>query len=155
MRKDRKSQAGFSMIELLVATVILSVALLGLAQLQITAMQQNSKNEQIMAAVSLAQMVVEDVMNRERTDNLFRVDSDGEDNWSAAAPMPTNPPVFETAVPGAGTFRVTYETVTAYEGIDNLCLFTVYVRSTSRLFGVGSQTNPVTMTTIKRFTPAS
>lgn len=154
MNRTLRSQAGFSLVELLVAIMILAVALLGLAELQISAMKQNAKSEQIMAAISLGQMIVEDVANRGTDDPLFRNDRTGA-NWSLLTPMPATAPVYEITVPGAGAFRITYDTVTEYQGVDNLCLFRVHIRSPNRLIGLGSLTSPVTMTTIKRFVPAT
>ena len=58
----RSKQAGFSMIEMLVAIVILAVGLLGLAELQITAMRTNSKSGSIVAASTVAQMATEEIM---------------------------------------------------------------------------------------------
>lgn len=62
MHDCRSKQAGFSMIEMLVAIVILAVGLLGLAQLQITAMGTNSKSGSIVAATTVAQMATEEIM---------------------------------------------------------------------------------------------
>ena len=55
-------QSGFSLIEMLVAITILAVGLLGLAELQITAMRSNSKSGSIVAASSIAQMAVEEIL---------------------------------------------------------------------------------------------
>jgi prepilin-type N-terminal cleavage/methylation domain-containing protein len=62
MHDCRSKQAGFSMIEMLVAVVILAVGLLGLAELQITAMRTNSKSGSIVAASTVAQMATEEIM---------------------------------------------------------------------------------------------
>ena len=62
MHDCRSKQAGFSMIEMLVAVVILAVGLLGLAELQITAMKSNSKSGSIVAAATVAQMATEEIM---------------------------------------------------------------------------------------------
>ena len=44
MLASENSQSGFSLVELLVAIVVLAICMLGLAQLQITAMRTNSKS---------------------------------------------------------------------------------------------------------------
>jgi prepilin-type N-terminal cleavage/methylation domain-containing protein len=62
MPASQNSQSGFSMVEMLVAIVILAVGLLGLAELQITAMKTNSKSGSIVAASTVAQMATEEIM---------------------------------------------------------------------------------------------
>ena len=61
MSASKNSQSGFSLIELLVAVVILAVGLLGLAQLQVTAIKVNSQSMTSTTARALAQKVVETV----------------------------------------------------------------------------------------------
>jgi prepilin-type N-terminal cleavage/methylation domain-containing protein len=60
--RDVSKQSGFSMVEMLVAIVILAVGLLGLAELQITAMKTNSKSGSIVAASTVAQIATEEIM---------------------------------------------------------------------------------------------
>lgn len=60
--RDCSKQSGFSMVEMLVAIVILAFGLLGLAELQITAMKTNSKSGSIVAASTVAQMAMEEIM---------------------------------------------------------------------------------------------
>ena len=55
--KNRKGQSGFSLVELLVAVLILAVGLLGLAELQISTMKANAQGDSIMVANHLAQIV--------------------------------------------------------------------------------------------------
>lgn len=62
MLASKNFQSGFSMIEMLVAVVILAVGLLGLAQLQVTAIRTNSKSGSITASATVAQMAVEEIM---------------------------------------------------------------------------------------------
>jgi type IV pilus assembly protein PilV len=49
MKREKSGQAGFSLIELLVAIVILAVGLLGLAELQVTAIRANSHSQHLSA----------------------------------------------------------------------------------------------------------
>ena len=44
MPASKKMQAGFTLVELLIAIVILAVGLLGLVQLQMTAIKTNSQS---------------------------------------------------------------------------------------------------------------
>lgn len=55
-------QAGFSLVELMVAVFILAIGLLGLAELQLTAIKTNSKSGAITASATVAQMAVEEIM---------------------------------------------------------------------------------------------
>lgn len=74
MYKRGLKQAGYSMIELLVAVVILAVGLLGLAELQISAIKTNSKSGSIVAASAVAQMAVEEIMGV-KTEGHYLFDS--------------------------------------------------------------------------------
>ncbi len=62
MPASKNSQSGFSLIEMMIAVMILAVGLLGLAELQITAIRSNSKSGSIVAASSIAQLAVEEVL---------------------------------------------------------------------------------------------
>lgn len=141
MRCPKASEAGFSLVELLIAVLIMAVGLLGLAELQITAMKTNTKSEGILSSTALAQMIVEDVMSRSGGDPLF-------DAAVANATWPGSP----FAVVGGGSYNVLYDVVTNYQGVSNLCMVRVRVvhaaSSPLNLFGV----RPVTMTTLKRAT---
>lgn len=141
MRHPKASEAGFSLVELLIAVAIMAVGLLGLAELQITAMKTNTKSEGILSSTSLAQMAIEDVMSRAGGDPLF-------DAAVTDAVWPGSP----FTVAGGGTYDVLYDVVTNYQGVNSLCLVRVRVvhASSSQLsiFGV----RPVTMTTLKRAT---
>lgn len=63
MRQRMTSQAGFSLIELMIAIVILAVGLLGLAQLQVTAMQTTTHSAGTVGANALAQRIIEEIMS--------------------------------------------------------------------------------------------
>lgn len=86
MKNCPLQQAGFSMVEMLVAILILAVGLLGLAELQITAMKTNSKSGSIVASSTVAQMAVEEIMavktkSNYLYDNMINVKVDPFQNW--------------------------------------------------------------------------
>jgi len=103
MSASKNPQSGFSLIELLVAIVILAVGLLGLAELQITAIKGNSKVGALMAANSVAQTALEEVMAISvTTDPLYNV-------ISVAAPSFSDWPVDPVrTLDGKDRFRITY-----------------------------------------------
>jgi type IV pilus assembly protein PilV len=139
MRQRQRAQAGFSLVELLVAVVILAVGLLGLAELQITAMKTNAQSESILAAGSLAQRAIEEVVAMNGSDPLFEMDQ----------PFTTvGDPV---SLPGAGTFIIQRSVTTNYQGVPTLCLVTVRVESAGAVMNVlGLRKRLVTLTTLKR-----
>ncbi len=67
----KNSQSGFSLIEMLVAVVIIAVGLLGLAQLQITAVKVNSQSMTSTASKALAQKVAEEISALSGGDAMF------------------------------------------------------------------------------------
>lgn len=139
MQHPQSSQAGFSMVELLVAVFIMAVGLLGLAELQVTAIKTNAHSSGLVAANALAQSAIEDIVGRSPDSPLFRPPQVLE---SANAALPG----FENvSVVGAGTYRVQYWTVPEYQ--PNLCQIRIRVQSISG----ASLNQSVTMTTLKRW----
>lgn len=148
-----KSQGGFSLVEMMIAIVILAVGLLGLAELQVTAMKANSHSNVSVAAASLAQRVIESVVAMDPASTLL---NEGvlDQTW------PWSP----VTLAGSGTFNVTYSVRRSidpdsadpdgpgYMGVQNLCRIDVTVRSASAfVWGFGeSKQHAVTMTTLKR-----
>lgn len=104
MQIQRSKQAGFSLVELLIAVLILAVGLLGLAELQVTAMRGNSKSGSVTAATSVAQTAIEEVM---------AVSNDGEALYTQVlktaqptfADWPNNP---VRSLDGSGRYRISY-----------------------------------------------
>lgn len=126
MKRENSGQAGFSLIELLVAIVILAVGLLGLAELQVTAIRANSQSETMLAAATIAQGVIEEIAAMSSDDAIFNANVNGA-TW-ATSPI---------TVEGGGTYDITYDVQTTYQGVTNLCLITVRVVSTGNLMQVG------------------
>lgn len=61
MRRRIKAQAGFTLVELLIAVVIMAIGLLGLAQLQITSMRSTSHTSSNLGANALAQRIIAEI----------------------------------------------------------------------------------------------
>lgn len=142
MDKSYGSQAGFSMVELLIAVVILAVGLLGLAELQITAMRANTQSESMVAATALAKEKIEEIAAL-ASDNTTFNNPVNNATWTGSP--------FTLA--GAGRFDVTYSVATNHQGVTNLCLVTVRVRSQDEVMSVlGKRREEVVMTTLKRAT---
>jgi len=134
-------QDGFTLIEMMIAIVVLSVGLLGLAKLQITAIHGNTQTNNSTVAAALAQQIYEDVAARRGDDPLFasaQTDADWPDS-----------PVID--VPGGGSYAVTYTTVTDYNGVDQLTKIDITVQSVNEFSAVtGRKRALATITTLKR-----
>jgi prepilin-type N-terminal cleavage/methylation domain-containing protein len=142
MYDQKSAQSGFSLIELLVAIMILAVGLLGLAELQITATKANSQSDTILAASTLAQEVIEDISAMDSNDPMF-------DTAVTNAVWDTSPVMIE----GGGTYDIEYDVVLNYEGITSLCQIVVRVSSNQALMAVGgNRVRSVTASTVKRAT---
>ena len=140
MPVSKKMQAGFTLVELLIAILILAVGLLGLVQLQITAIKTNSQSMTSTASKALAQKVVEEFATLPADDPIFVDGATG--TWDTYTEQ------------GGGTYTVTYSIAKVEaNGNDVSQLFnvTVTVTSTTELMGVlGNRPRVVTINTLKR-----
>ena len=143
MPVSKKAQAGFTLIELLAAVLILAIGLLGLAQLQVTAIKANSQSATSTAAAAIAQKVVEEVAALPADHSMFDAASSGN-TW------PGSP----IAVEGGGTYNVTYDVVQVQadgNDVTNLFRVDITVSSTGEVMHVlGNQTRLVEVSTLKR-----
>ena len=153
LRQRITSQAGMSLVEMLLAVVVLAIGLLGLAELQVTAMKANSQSNVSVAAASLAQRVIESVAAMDPASTMF-------DDGNLNVAWPWSPVTLQ----GAGTFNITYSVRRSidpdatdpdgpgYMGVQDLCRIDVTVRSAAPVaWGYGGfKQHAVTMTTIKR-----
>lgn len=139
MNTKLSAQSGFSLVELLVAVMILAIGLLGLAKLQVTAIKVNSQSETIMAASTIAQGIIEEIAAMDSSDAMF--------NSTVTDAVWDDSPI---TVEGGGTYNITYDVTTTYQGVTNLCMITVTVASTTALQNVaGKKVRTVEVSTIK------
>jgi len=80
---QKRSQTGFTLIEILVSLIILSIGLLGLSSLQLTALQRNTSSYNRSLATSLAY----DIADRMRAN---KVATDGDAYVTGLADAPTS-----------------------------------------------------------------
>lgn len=135
-----KKQAGFTLVELMVAVVILAIGLLGLVQLQVTAIKTNSQSMTSTASKALAQKTVEEFAALSADDPVF---TDGQTGtWGTYTTQ------------GGGTYTVTYSVAQVQAGgndVSQLFNVTITVTSTTELMGVlGNREQVVTINTLKR-----
>ena len=71
MRPTRTQQSGLGMIEILVALLILSVGLLGLAAMQVTSTKMTTQSQQKTQAILLAQDMIERVRANRGNANAY------------------------------------------------------------------------------------
>lgn len=135
----KNSQSGFSIIEMLVAIVILAVGLLGLAQLQITAIKANAQSDSIAVANALAQKAVEDIAAMSAEDPIFAATGGG--TWEGSP----------FTILGAGVYNVTYDVVSPYQTVTGLSQITIHVRSANAVANVlGNRVRGADLVTFKR-----
>ena len=149
MPKSKKSQSGFTLVELLVAVVILAIGLLGLAQLQVSAIRANSQSATATAATALAQRIIEEIIAMPSDDPMFDGPSAGTLTWPGS-PM---------TVQGGGSYDVTYKVESVHvdpddsgsDPVTNLYKVTVYIDSTTELMHfLGNKTRNAEAVTLKR-----
>jgi prepilin-type N-terminal cleavage/methylation domain-containing protein len=111
-RLRRKSQAGMSLIELMVAISILAVGVGGLTNLLALAIVTDNRNSKDTSATLLAQMVVEQISAQHPNSSAAISVTDCAGNtWSVATAGGASPN-------GAGATLVTSSTASGYGGID-------------------------------------
>jgi prepilin-type N-terminal cleavage/methylation domain-containing protein len=109
MRRTIKKQKGFTLLELLMAMMLLAIGLLATASMQGTAIHANSLSNRLSVATTLAQQVAEEITSLSKTNTLLRTASPPPDVL-----YPTLDPVTPSSdlfVPGAGTFRARYQII--------------------------------------------
>jgi prepilin-type N-terminal cleavage/methylation domain-containing protein len=111
-RFPRQSQAGMTLIELMIALSILAVGMGALTNLLVVAMATDNRNSKDTSATLLAQMVIEQIsaQHPNSTATISLTDCAGN-NWTIATAGGASPN-------GTGATLVTSSTAAGYGGID-------------------------------------
>ena len=101
-----KSQKGFTLVELLVAILLMTVGIFAVIAMQTTSMKANSIAMKLSVATSLAQEALEDILSwPPNTPNLLKMVKDEPYDLN-----PADSTVDTVTIPGAGTYTATYDT---------------------------------------------
>jgi prepilin-type N-terminal cleavage/methylation domain-containing protein len=110
--RRRKSQAGMTLVELMIAMAILAVGLGGLVNVLVVAMETDNRNSKDTSATLLAQMVLEQISAQHPNSNLPISITDCAGNAWTISTTPGSSPN------GAGATLVTNSSSSGYGGID-------------------------------------
>ena len=111
-RSPRKSQAGMTLIELMIAIMILAIGMGALTNLLVVAMATDNRNAKDTSSTLLAQMVVEQISAQHPNSNAtISVTDCAGNSWTVATAGGASPN-------GAGANLVTTSTSLNYGGID-------------------------------------
>lgn len=100
------NRQGFTMVEMLIAIVIMTIGVITTLSMISTAMKANTISNRLSAKTSLAQQVAEEMLSRKIDDPIITTTSPATvydlDNFLAGN---------DIVIDGAGTFHATYSTV--------------------------------------------
>lgn len=134
MTGQRDRQAGFSLIEVLIALTIFAIGLLSIAGMQITAIQTNSRGGTLSAATAVAEGILEDILSWDTADPVFATTSAAPVSWDFDPILANLQP--SIVLDGGGTYQATY-TITANDPVENVSRVTVAVTGSRSLTLVG------------------
>jgi prepilin-type N-terminal cleavage/methylation domain-containing protein len=133
LARRRRGQAGMSLIELMIAMVVLAIGLGGLFTLFMAASLSNNKNSRSATATLLAQLVLEQIRSQSpnSTATILLTDCAGN-QWAVATTGGAAPN-------GAGAALDTTATDLAYGGINPNQLYSTIPPATSAVAGYAMQ----------------
>ena len=138
----RKAQRGTTLVELMIAMLILAIGLGALTNLLVVAMASDNKNSKDTSATLLAQMVIEQIsaQHPNSTATISVTDCTGT-AWTIATAGGASPG-------GAGATLVTTSTATGYGGISQTQAYSSITANYAMKYvdcgGVGNTGNPTT-----------
>ncbi len=98
-----ENQDGFTLLELLVAILLLTIGLFAVIGMQTVALKANTRANQLSVATSLAQQTLEDVLSWDASSSTFTAATTTEDQFSYHL-NPNDALHTYTYIPGAGIF---------------------------------------------------
>lgn len=112
VRSRRKSQGGMTLVELMIAMLILAIGLGGLVNVLVVAVETDNKNSKDTSATLLAQMVLEQISAQHPNSNApISITDCAGNSWTVATTGGASPN-------GAGATLVTNSASVGYGGID-------------------------------------
>ncbi len=105
MKRLLRTQHGFTMVEMLIAILLMTVGLLAVLTMQDVAINANSISMRLTVATSLAQEVLEDILSWKFDDPRITTTA-----ANVVYKWPPNSSAPSISVPGAGSYSATYTT---------------------------------------------
>jgi prepilin-type N-terminal cleavage/methylation domain-containing protein len=141
-RRRRKSQAGMTLVELMIALSILAVGMGALTNLMVLAMETDNRNSKDTSATLLAQMVIEQISAQHPNSSASIAVTDCAGNsWTVATAGGAAPD-------GAGATLVTSSTAAGYGGINQTQAYSSITANYKMKYvdcgGAGNTGNPTT-----------
>jgi type IV pilus assembly protein PilV len=140
MNLQVSDQRGFTLLEMMIAVFVLAVGLLGLAQLQITAIRTNTQADTIASATALAQSALEQINTMDGDNPLFQTPE-----------LSNAQPVDLTSLTSGTPYELFVSTDVDWNGMPNVTKVDVTVQSINVITDItGTSKRAVTLTALKR-----
>ena len=105
MKRLSGNESGFTLVEMLIAILLMTIGLLAVLTTQDVAIKANSISNRLTVATSLAQEALEDILSWQSTDPKITTN-----NTNVVYMWPPNSSATSISVPGAGSYSATYTT---------------------------------------------